>query len=116
MVQEPDYQGIGVMHHPGMDVTYTRTMEWKHLHPESNNTERTLVTFEHPWDVNEITCAEPYYPIDTINNILTRQSYKFLSLQEKNIFFGGRLAEYKYYDMDDVIKKALQDIQVIGKR
>ena len=56
---------------------------------------------------------EPFYPVNDEKNGVLFQKYKALADAEKNVIFGGRLAEYKYYDMDDVIEKVMKDAKVI---
>ena len=67
---------------------------------------KTVVTFEYPddWDPSK----EAYYVINDDKNNKLADEYRKLGEKEKNVIFGGRLAEYKYYDMDDVIKRALE--------
>ena len=78
---------------------YTRIVEHKHF--EFGKQDHTIITREYP-----STTGEPYYPInDELNNTLYKK-YKALAEQEKNIEFGGRLADYKYYDMHQVIAAA----------
>ena len=102
-----NYQGNAVVNYTGREVEYTRVIEHKHF--ENANTEKTIVTYEYPSDYEE--GMEKYYTVnDEKNNNLAYQ-YKELSLKEKNVIFGGRLAEYKYYDMDDVIKSAFECVK-----
>jgi UDP-galactopyranose mutase len=106
-IDTDNYQGIAMMNYTHEEIPFTRVIEHKHFENiESNN---TWVTYEYPVEYKaEIT--EPYYPVnDEINNLKYSQ-YKKLADQEKNIIFGGRLAEYKYYDMHQVIESALNFI------
>ncbi len=99
-----NYQGNAVVNYTGEEVDYTRVIEHKHF--ENTKTNKTVITYEFPADYS--SGMEKYYTInDEKNNDLASQ-YKQLSSQEKNVIFGGRLAEYKYYDMDDVIKSAFE--------
>ena len=99
-----DYQGNVAINHTGMDVPYTRTIEHKHF--EYLEKDNTIVTFEYPdeWDQNKI----PLYPVnDEVNNSLYAKYKRLATKNCKNVLFGGRLAEYKYYDMHQVIGSAL---------
>lgn len=85
------------------DVPYTRSIEHKHF--EFGKQPVTYVTKEYPadWQPGE----EAYYPVNNERNQTLYAQYAELAKKERNIIFGRRLAEYKYYDMDDVIKSAL---------
>ena len=98
-----NYQGVAVMNYTEREVPYTRVIEHKHF--EFGNQTITYVTREYPaeWRPGE----EAYYPVNNERNQKLYQQYAELAGREKNVIFGGRLAEYKYYDMDDVIKCAL---------
>lgn len=105
VVNVEDYQGTAVMNYAERAVPYTRIHEPRHLHPErSYTTHKTLIIKEYPKLDNG---TNPYYPINTDKNhdILK----KYLDEREKcpNVIFGGRLGDYKYYDMDKVIESAL---------
>ena len=105
-----NYQGCAVMNYTEDEVPYTRCIEHKHF--ENLDTNNTWVTFEYPTDYIP-NKTEPYYPVnDQINNEKYNK-YKLLSDNERNIYFGGRLAEYKYYDMHQVIESALNLIKKI---
>ena len=98
-----NYQGNAVVNYTGHEVEYTRVIEHKHF----DNTcisNKTIVTFEYPCDYKE--GMEKYYTINDEKNNYLADKYRELANKEKNVIFGGRLAEYKYYDMDDVIKSA----------
>lgn len=96
------------MNYTEKKIPKTRTIEHKHF--EKNDSEVSWVTNEFPVEYI-VEKNDPYYPVnDKINNKLY-DKYKKLSLKEKNVYFGGRLAEYKYYDMDKVILSALNFIE-----
>ena len=97
-----NFQGNAVVNYTGHEVDYTRVIEHKHF--ENNQSDKTVVTYEYPADYEE--GMEKYYTINDDKNNKLAEQYRELSKKEKNIIFGGRLAEYKYYDMDDVIKSA----------
>ena len=104
----PNYQGNAVVNYTERDVPYTRIIEHKHFEmfgSEIENCTKTIISKEFSTEWKD--GMEPYYPInDQKNNILYLQ-YETLAKQEKNIIFGGRLAEYKYYDMHKIIEKVL---------
>ncbi len=112
-VTEPvqDAQGTSVMNYADADVPYTRIHEFKHFHPERKvpfASEQTLLCKEYPadWKLGD----EPYYPVNNAESADLLAKYQALAKEYPNVVFGGRLAEYKYYDMDKVIKSALQQI------
>ena len=92
-------------------MPYTRIIEHKHFEPESPvySQEKTVITRIYPaeWKGQ----AEPFYPVNDEKNTALYKRYAFLAQSEKRVIFGGRLAEYKYYNMDDVIAKCLLDWQ-----
>ena len=103
-----NYQGDAVVNYTEFDVSYTRIIEHKHFEfgcQGDNKTEHTVITREYPqvWQKGD----EPYYPINDDKNNALYAKYKALADAEKNVIFGGRLGEYKYYDMDKVIEVAL---------
>lgn len=100
-----NYQGNAVINYTGKEVDYTRVIEHKHFE-SSQDLPKTIVTYEYPddWNPNK----EAYYVVnDNKNNTLAMQ-YRYLAAKEEKVLFGGRLAEYRYYDMDDVIMSALE--------
>ena len=99
-----NYQGNAVINYTGHEVEYTRVIEHRHF-DNTTNSKKTIVTYEYPSDWSE--GMEAYYVINDDKNNKLADEYRSLTLKEDNVIFGGRLAEYKYYDMDDVIKKAL---------
>jgi UDP-galactopyranose mutase len=104
-----NYQGCALMNYTDIETPYTRCTEHKHF--ENSNSDVTWVTYEYPVDyIADKT--EPYYPVNDIQNNQKYEKYKHLADSEENIFFGGRLAEYKYYDMDKVIAAALNFIKI----
>lgn len=103
-------QGISVINYTDKEIPYTRTIEHKHFE-SGNQTPVTWVTTEYPTEYKP-TISEPYYPVnDKINNNLYAK-YKALA-DETNVVFGGRLAEYKYYDMHNIIDSALNTVQTL---
>ncbi len=102
-VEVPDYQGNAVINYNELHVPFTRILEHKHF--DHVNTNFTYITREYPREYGE--GLEPYYPINDKVNTPTFEKYKALSEKESNVIFGGRLAEYRYYDMHQVIGAAL---------
>ena len=102
-LDETNYQGNAVVNYTGHEVEYTRVIEHKHFEFDTQSP-KTIITFEYPADYKE--GMEKYYTINDDENNKLADEYRKLCLKEKNVIFGGRLAEYKYYDMDDVIKSA----------
>lgn len=98
-----NFQGNAVMNFTDRDVPYTRLIEHKHF--EFGDQPVTYITYEYPHDY--IRGDEAYYPVNDEKNQKLYNAYKVLAANEKNILFGGRLAEYKYYNMDQVIISAL---------
>jgi len=100
-----NYQGVAMMNYTDIDIPYTRIIEHKHF--EDTQTPHTWISFEYPGEY-KAGKTEAYYPVnDEVNNEKYR-NYKTLADKEKKVFFGGRLAEYKYYDMHQVIESALE--------
>ena len=99
-----DYQGVAVMNCTEESVPYTKIVEHKHFE-FNNNQPHTIITKEYPEEWNKT--KDPHYPINNNKNEKILCDYKNLCNSQKNVIFGGRLAEYKYYDMDDSIEKAL---------
>ena len=98
-----NFQGNAVVNYTGHEVDYTRVIEHKHF--EYSNEPKTVITYEYPADYEE--GMEKYYTINDEQNNKLADMYRNLAAKEENVIFGGRLAEYKYYDMDDVIRNAL---------
>jgi UDP-galactopyranose mutase len=107
-IYKNNYQGTAVMNYTDIETPYTRIIEHKHFEPV--DIDYTYITFEHPTEYIA-NSTEPYYPVNDQKNNLKYLQYKNLANQEKNIIFGGRLAEYKYYDMHQVIESALNFIE-----
>ena len=102
-LEEENFQGNAVVNYTEREVPYTRIIEHKHF--ERAESPVTYVTYEYPADWKK--GDEPYYPVnDEKNNALYRK-YQELADREGKVIFGGRLGEYKYYDMDKVIAAAL---------
>ena len=100
---EDNYQGNAVVNYTEREVPYTRVIEHKHF--EFGTQEKTVITREYPVDWKE--GMEPYYPVNDEKNQALYQKYAELAAKETGVLFGGRLGEYKYYDMDKVIESAM---------
>ena len=109
----PNYQGNAVINYTEKEVPYTRIIEHKHF--EKFGTEvyqcpRTVISKEYSTEWKE--GMEPYYPVNDDKNNALYGKYKELAAQENNVIFGGRLAEYKYYDMAPIIGRILKNITI----
>jgi UDP-galactopyranose mutase len=103
ILNKTNFQGNAVVNYTERDIPYTRIIEHKHF--EFGKQEKTIITKEYPkeWEKGD----EPYYPVNDRKNTALFNKYKELSKEKHNVIFGGRLGEYKYYDMDKVIEAAL---------
>ncbi len=101
-----NYQGVAVVNYTDRETPYTRLIEHKHF--EFGTQPRTVISREYPseWDGNR----EAYYPINDVENQKLYEKYHKLSLQEHNVIFCGRLAQYRYYDMGQAIEAALEKV------
>ena len=105
----PDYQGNAVVNYTDAETPYTRIIEHKHF--EFGTQPKTVISREYSaeWKPGD----EPYYPVNDEKNGALYQQYKALADAEGGVIFGGRLGEYKYYDMDKVIESALNMVQKV---
>lgn len=113
----PNYQGNAVINYTEKEVPYTRIIEHKHFElfgDEVYRIGKTVVTREYSMEWKP--GMEPYYPVNDARNNSIYLQYKQLSEMENKVLFGGRLAEYKYYDMAPVIEKAWKDSVEILKK
>lgn len=104
---EDNYQGNAVVNYTEREVPYTRIIEHKHF--EFGTQKGTVITREYPkeWSRGD----EPYYPVNDQHNSELYEKYAQRAAQEKNVLFGGRLGQYKYYDMDKVVRAALTMVE-----
>ena len=107
-IEEENYQGNAVVNYTQRDVPYTRVIEHKHFAPEEerkNPKDYTIISREYSeeWGPG----SEPYYPVNDEKNGALYEKYRELAEKEENVIFGGRLGLYRYYDMDKVIRAAL---------
>ncbi|HBI93263.1 MAG TPA: UDP-galactopyranose mutase [Terrisporobacter glycolicus] len=107
VLEEENYQGNAVVNYTEYEIPYTRIIEHKHF--EYENQPKTVITKEYPatWSKGD----EPYYPINDDKNNKLYARYKELADKEDRVIFGGRLAQYKYYDMHHVIEEALNCVK-----
>ena len=101
-----DFQGNAVVNYTEREVPYTRIIEHKHF--AFGKQETTVVSYEYPteWQPG----MEPYYPINDEENGTLYRAYRALAAERKDVIFGGRLGHYRYYDMDKVIRAALDEV------
>jgi UDP-galactopyranose mutase len=106
ILDTPNYQGNAVVNYTDSETPYTRIIEHKHF--EFGTQPKTVISREYSaeWKKGD----EPYYPVNDEKNGALYERYKLLADKEENVIFGGRLGEYKYYDMDKVIEVALDKV------
>lgn len=105
----PNYQGNAVVNYTDSETPFTRSIEHKHFEMFGEDiyaVPRTIVSREYPAEWTQ--GAEPFYPVNDEANNRRAEEYKALAAAQENVIFGGRLAEYKYYDMAPIVKKVLQ--------
>ena len=102
-----NYQGNAVINYTEYEIPYTRIIEHKHF--ENGTQPKTVISREYSdtWNRDK----EPYYPINDEKNNTLYKKYKELADKDEKVIFGGRLGEYKYYDMDKVIKEAIECVR-----
>jgi UDP-galactopyranose mutase len=109
VLQTNNYQGTALMNYTDEKVPYTRIIEHKHF--ENIDTDKTWITYEYPTDYDPAS-TEPYYPVnDDLNNSIYSKYKEDANKIKDKVLFGGRLGEYKYYDMHQVIESALNFIK-----
>lgn len=107
-INKEDYQGNAVFNYTEREIPYTRIIEHKHFLNDKSKV--TIITKEYPADYKK--GMEKYYPINDEKNTKLYEEYKKLADKE-NIIFGGRLGEYKYYDMDKVVRSAMDKYKIL---
>lgn len=110
----PNYQGNAVINYTSHDQLYTRVIEHKHFELFGQavyDVLKTVVSEEYSTEYKP--GMEPYYPVNDERNNALAEQYRELAAKEENVLFGGRLAEYKYYDMAPVIERALLSAQIV---
>ena len=104
---EENYQGNAVVNYTDREVPYTRVIEHKHF--EFGKQPTTVISREYSaeWKPG----LEPYYPVNDAENSALYAQYQQLAAQQENVIFGGRLGQYRYYDMDKVIRAAMDEVK-----
>ena len=108
VINKSNYQGNAVVNYTEAEVPFTRVIEHKHFESFGQavyDNPKTVVSREYSTEWKD--GMEPYYPVNDEQNNEMAEKYRALASQEKNVIFGGRLAEYKYYDMAPVVEKVL---------
>ena len=107
-----NYQGNAVVNYTDRDIPWTRIIEHKHF--EFGKQPTTIISREYSteWKPG----IEPYYPVNNEQNTALYEKYKALAEAQDKVLFGGRLGQYKYYDMDKVIRAAFDDLKTLGYR
>ncbi len=109
IIDKANYQGNAVVNYTEREVPYTRVIEHKHFEmfgAEVYDTPKTIISKEYSTEWKD--GMEPYYPVNDKQNSELYAQYKSLADKEENVIFGGRLAEYKYYDMAPIIEKVME--------
>lgn len=108
ILDNPNYQGNAVVNHTSADVPYTRVIEHKHFETFGNavyDNPKTVISREYSTEWTD--GMEPFYPVNDARNQAVYEQYQALAEQETSVIFGGRLAEYKYYDMAPIVAQVL---------
>lgn len=108
ILDTPNWQGNAVVNYTSAEIPYTRIIEHKHFETFGDavyDNPKTVISREYSSEWND--ASEPFYPINTPDNQALYEKYRDLAAVHRNIIFGGRLAEYKYYDMAPVIRRAM---------
>ena len=114
VLDTPNFQGSAAVNYTDRETPWTRIIEHKWFEfgkdANGNNLPKTVISREYSseWKVGD----EPYYPVNDEKNSELYKKYKALADKESNVIFGGRLGEYKYYDMDAIIASALKRVSV----
>ena len=103
-----NYQGNAVINYTDAETPYTRVIEHKHFEFGKGDKDKTIVTREYPADWHR--GDEPYYPVNNQENNQLYAKYQELAKEQPNVIFGGRLGQYRYYNMDQVIAAALKTV------
>ena len=108
-----NFQGNAVVNYTSHDQPFTRIIEHKHFETENPSYQNSKTVISKEYSTEWQDGMEPFYPVNDEKNADVYKKYKELADKESNVIFGGRLAEYKYYDMDDVIEKVMRDLEVL---
>ena len=107
-LNKDNYQGNAVINYTEAEVPYTRIIEHKHFEPENPAYTKDITIISREYSTEWKDGMEPFYPVNDEKNSSLYKKYKEFADKEKNVIFGCRLAEYKYYDMDDVIAEVFR--------
>lgn len=113
ILDEENYQGTAGINYTDVETPYTRSIEHKHFEPSKGNPRKTVITREYPviWEKGD----EPYYPVNDEKNNTLYARYQDAAEKEKKVVFAGRLGNYRYYDMDQVICSVLELTEALEK-
>ena len=111
-LDQENYQGNAVVNYTDREVPYTRIIEHKHFEFGTQKTTVISREYSEEWKPG----MEPYYPVNDAENSTLYEKYRELAKQESRVLFGGRLGQYRYYDMDKVIRAALDDLKNLLKK
>ncbi len=107
VLDTPNYQGVAVMNYTDRQTPYSRVIEHKHF--EFGTQSKTVISYEYPTEWHD--GMEPYYPVNDAENTALYARYEKEAKNRPDVIFGGRLGQYKYYDMDKVIRSALDVVK-----
>ena len=113
VIDKPNYQGSAVVNYTEREIPYTRVIEHMHFEmfgQEVYETPKTVISKEFSTEWKD--GMEPYYPVNDKQNSELYSKYKELADKEVNVIFGGRLAEYKYYDMAPTVERAMSWFEI----
>ena len=111
-INKQNYQGNAVVNYTEAKVPYTRIIEHKHFEPENPAWSKNVTIISREYSTEWKDGMESFYPVNDAKNGKLYQRYRVLAEGEQNVIFGGRLAEYKYYDMDDVIARVFEVFEI----
>lgn len=111
-IYKQNYQGNAVVNYTEAKVPYTRIIEHKHFEPENPAWNKNVTIISREYSTEWKDGMESFYPVNDAKNGELYQRYRVLADGEQNVIFGGRLAEYKYYDMDDVIARVFEIFKI----
>lgn len=108
-----NFQGNAVVNYTSHEVPWTRIIEHKHFEPEGEHYDDSVTVISREYSTEWRAGMDSFYPVNDSRNSQLYAQYKALADAEESVIFGGRLAEYKYYDMDDVIEKAIANSKTL---
>ena len=108
-----NFQGNAVVNYTSHEVPWTRIIEHKHFEPEGEHYDDSVTVISREYSTEWRAGMDSFYPVNDSRNSQLYAQYKALADAEESVIFGGRLAEYKYYDMDDVIESAIANSKTL---